>query len=138
MNSLPRPAVFGAALSLAGVSLLGLYVGIHDSVARPFDEPSATGDASTVALRPGMAAAIPAQPLKTDSLPPSSAPTQVAQATKAKAPASDEEDDQDQDVPESSAPAARHIPEPPPLYNLDQPQTPPAVQPPSQDNSPPF
>jgi hypothetical protein len=138
MNPLPRPAVIGAAASLFGVSLLGLYIGIHDSLSRPGDEPTATGPTDT-ALRPGMAAAIQAQPLKPDALAASSAPAQVAQSSKPKPAASDEEDNGDEDVPESSAPAARHpVPEPPPLYSLDNPPPPSPPPPPSQDNSPPF
>lgn len=137
MTPLPRPAVFGAAASLAGAALLGLYIGVHDSLMRPGEEPTAASGAATVALRPGMAAAIQAQPIKPDALAVSSAPAQLAQASaKPKASDQDQSDQDEQDASDSGDTASGRNPaEPPPLYSPDAPPAPP---PPSQDNTPPF
>jgi hypothetical protein len=129
--------VFGAAASLFGACLLGLYLGMHDSLARPGDEPTGTA-ATAVSLRPGMATAIQAQPLKPDQLPASAAPTQVAQAAKPKT--SDETDDQSDDETDQTTPASKRAaapPEPPPLYSPDAPSSPPPPPPPP-DSAPPF
>lgn len=137
MNPLPRPAVFGAAMSLFGASLLGLYIGVHDSLSRPGEAPDTASVAVTTALRPGMAATL-AQPIKPEALAPSSAPAAKLAQAKTKAASSDDAADQDDDVPDSSAPATRHAaPQPPPLYSPDAPPSPPPP-PPSQDNTPPF
>src|SRR5665213_756592 len=101
MNPVPRPLVYTAALALAGACVLGLYLGIQPSLNRPGEAEEVPVPASAApAMKPGMAAAVEATPLKTDVLPPSAAPSALlAQAAKARtkpsdadeAPASDED-----------------------------------------------
>src|SRR5262245_33611026 len=100
MNPLPRQAVFGAAAALVGASLLGLYVGVHDSLDRPIGQPVASAGSvgGAVALQPGMVNAITAQPLKPDQLAPSSAPAQVTQVAKHKETDEDAEAADNEDV----------------------------------------
>ena len=139
MNPVPRPMVYTAALALAGVCVLGLYLGIQPNLNRPGDSDETTVPASaTPSMKPGMAAAVEATPLKPDALPPSAAPAaQVAQAARPKAAPSD-----DTDAPGSDALAAGPTgrttppPEPPALYSPDEAPTPPPAQGPN--NTPPY
>src|SRR6185369_17380098 len=83
MNPVPRPMVYTAGVALAGVCVLGLYLGIQPSLERAADadQPAASSAAPT----PGMAAAVQAVPLKTDLPPPSAAPASAAPALLAQA-----------------------------------------------------
>lgn len=130
--------VFSAATILGGVCLLGLYLGIHDSLDRPYSNDATAAASSTeAALKPGMGAAavVEAKPMQSD-LPASSAPAKLADA-KPKPKPSDDEDQSDEAPAASSAPAAQAHPppEPPPLYPPDDNPTPPAQ---NDNNAPPY
>ena len=59
MNPVPRPLVFTAAAALAGVSVLGLYLGIQPSLERAADAGQAAAvSTAPTAMKPGMAAAV--------------------------------------------------------------------------------
>jgi hypothetical protein len=131
--------VYTAGVVLAGVCVLGLYLGIQPSLERAadLDQPPAASASTT----PGMAAAaVQAVPLKTDTPPPSaapasSAPAQLAQASKKK------DVDEDETPPSDAAPATAQAgrkpatPEPPTLYSPDEP---PAPAPAGETNTPPY
>ena len=138
MSPLPKQAVFGVAAALFGVCLLGLFVGVHDSLDRPSAESAASASAAITAMRPGMASAVQAQPLKPDALTSSSAPaSQLAQAAKPKLSSDDEASgDDDDDTATGVAKRGAGQPEPPALYSPDA--SPPPPPPPAQDNTPPF
>ncbi len=138
MNPMPRPMVLTAATVLGGVCLLGLYLGIHGSLSRPYGAEASTTAASSseAALKPGMAPAAEATPLKTEALPASAAPAQMAEAAPSAAkprPKADQADDQSDSeaVPASSAP---HAP-PPDFYPPDEPPAPPPA---NEGNAPPY
>lgn len=135
MTPLPRQAVFGAAAALFGAAILGLYVGVHDSLDRPVSQLAAATTGAPVAMQPGMASAIMAQPLKPEALAPSSTPVQVAAAK----PKAAEDEAAAAALPASSAAANRRpiVVEPPPLYSPDAPPAA-APPPPPADNTPPF
>lgn len=142
MNPVPRPMVYTAAIALAGVCVLGLYLGIQPSLNRPGDAEQAPVPASaTPSLKPGMAAAVEATPLKTDIPPPSDAPSALlAQAGKSKTKPSDADQAPASDASaDNGAQAGRQSqqPEPPALYSPDEaPAPPPAAQ--GGANTPPY
>ena len=119
MNPVPRPMVYTAGVALAGVCVLGLYLGIQPSLERAADANQAP--ASSAAPTPGMAAAVQAVPLKTDLPPPSAAPASSAPALLAQAKKKPSDGD---DLPSSDTsatpPAAKPPPEPPTLYSPDE------------------
>jgi hypothetical protein len=129
MNPVPRPMVYGAASILGGVCLLGLYLGVHGSLERPYAGEAAASAPAAEAQKPtvGAAAAVEAKPIESDALPASSEPVTVAEA-KPKPKPSDDED-------QSEQPAASDNPiptiNPPPLYSPDEP----APQAPANENS---
>ena len=125
MNPVPRPMVYTAALALAGVCVLGLYLGIQPNLNRPGDaEATLTPASAAPAMKPGMAAVVEATPLKTEAPPASAAPSALlAQAAKSKAKASDADDaSASDDEADQPAPAGRKGPEPDPpaLYSPDE------------------
>ena len=135
MNPVPRPMVYTAGVALAGVCVLGLYLGIQPALERAADAEQTP--APSAAPTPGMAAAVQAVPLRTDVPPPSaapasSAPTQLAQATKKRS------SDDDDEAPPSDANAAppRAPPEPPTLYSPDEAPAPPPAG--NSANTPPY
>jgi hypothetical protein len=130
--------VYTAAVALAGVCVLGLYLGIQPSLNRPGDADESLAPASAApALKPGMAAAVEATPLKTEVPPPSAAPAaQLAQAAKPKAPAPNAAAAPASDA-SANAPPSRTPPDPPTLYSPDEAPAPPP--PPAQGaNTPPY
>ena len=137
MNPVPRPMVYTAAVALAGVCVLGLYLGVQPSLSRLGDAGDTAAPASAApALKPGMAATLEATPLKAEVPPPSAAPaTQLAQAAKPKAPTFDDAAAPASDT-SANAPPPKAPPEPPTLYSPDEaPSPPPAAQ---GANTPPY
>lgn len=127
MNPVPRPMVVTAGVALAGVCVLGLYLGIQPSLERASDADQAP--ASSAAPSPGIGAAVQAVPLKTEVPPPSAAPSasstpgQLAQAAKARK--SDDDEDASSDAPATAQPnRPANAPEPPTLYSPDEPPAP--------------
>lgn len=145
MNPVPRPMVVTAGIALAGVCVLGLYLGIQPSLERSADaDEAAAASSAPTAMKPGMAAAVEATPLKTDLPPPSAAPAaQLAQAAKPKAKSDDDDDDtpsSDDQAGAGNGPQATHKPtppEPPTLYSPDEAPAPPPAGEPS-NNTPPY
>jgi hypothetical protein len=131
--------VYTAAAALAGACVLGLYLGIQPSLNHPGDTDETAIPASAApSLKPGMAAAVEATPLKTEMPPPSSAPpAQLAQAARPKVPASDADQAPASDAAANGPqPGANASPEPPTLYSPDEtPAPPPAAQ---SNNTPPY
>ena len=124
MNAVPRPMVYAAAVALGGVCVLGLYLGIQPALERSADADEPVAASNAPAMKPGMAAAVEAIPLKTETPPPSAAPAaQLADAAKPKtkasaqdsAPASDDADDNGPSPGRKTA-----APEPPTLYAPDE------------------
>ena len=144
MNPVPRPMVYTAAIALAGVCVLGLFLGVQPSLERPLDAEEATAaSSSAAAMKPGMAAVVEATPLKTETPPPSAAPpAQVAEAAKPKPKPSDADQTPPSDA-EAAAGAGPQAarkpatPEPPTLYSPDEaPAPPPAGE--NSNNTPPY
>jgi hypothetical protein len=135
--------VLTAGVALAGVCVLGLYLGIQPSLERTADADQAP--ASSAAPTPGISGAVQAVPLKTDTPLPSSAPAassgpaQLAQAGKAKKSDDDEDAAPSSDVPAVGAQAGRqpNAPEPPTLYSPDEPPAP-APAGGNNPNTPPY
>ncbi len=129
MNPVPRPMVYVAGVALAGVCVLGLYLGIQPALERASDANQAA--ASSTAPTPGMAAAVQAVPLKTELPPPSSepassAPTQLAQVSKKKSSDADESPSSDASAAATGPQAGRSPPpDPPTLYSPDEAPAPP-------------
>jgi hypothetical protein len=117
--------VYAAAVALGGVCVLGLYLGIQPALERAVDANEPVAASNAPAMKPGMAAAVEAIPLKTETPPPSAAPaSQLADAAKPKTkpstedatPASDDAADDNSPTPgRKTAP-----PEPPTLYSPDE------------------
>ena len=129
MDRVRPKTVFGVAAALPVVALLGFYLGSRDSVSLPYDD-SGQPAGQQASLTPGMGRPVDAVAI-TESLPPASSATAIAQdTTKAKAP---------KDALPSSddvAPAAEPVEAPasaPP--EMDTPAAPP---PPRATDDPPF
>ena len=140
MNPVPRPMVYTAGVALAGVCVLGLYLGIQPSLERAADAEQAR--AASAAPTPGMVAAVQAVPLKTEvplpsSAPASSAPTQLALAAKKKSDADEAPASAGNAGPIGGQTSRNAPPEPPTLYSPDEgPAPPPAGG--NNANTPPY
>jgi hypothetical protein len=133
--------VYTAALALAGVCVLGLYLGIQPSLNRPGEADETLVPASAApSMKPGMAAAVEATPLKAEAIPPSAAPpAQLAQAAKPKTPPSSADAAPASDAGDGAGPppgARTPSPEPPTLYSPDEAPAPPPTVP--NNNTPPY
>ena len=140
MNPVPRPMVYTAALALAGVCVLGLYLGLQPALERSADLEQPVAASNAPALKPGMSAAAEAIPLKTET-PPSAAPTPLASAkpkskTSAQDAAPSSDDDADDNGPSSGRKPAP--PEPPTLYAPDEPPAQPPAGAGANANTPPY
>ena len=128
MNPVPRPMVLTAGIALAGVCVLGLYLGIQPSLERAGGDDETP--ASSAAPTPGIGTAVQAVPLKTDLPPPSAAPaasstaTQLAQAGKTKRSDQDSVPASDAAAPTAQPSRQPNVPEPPTLYSPDEPPAP--------------
>ncbi|HEY5411871.1 MAG TPA: hypothetical protein VIJ94_14210 [Caulobacteraceae bacterium] len=141
MNPVPRPMVYTAALALAGVCVLGLYLGLQPALERSADLEQSLAASNAPAMKPGMTAAAEAIPLKTETPPPSAAPAQLADAKPKTKPSAQDtapssDDDADDNGLSSSGKAAP--PEPPTLYAPDEPPAPPPAGASAGANTPPY
>jgi hypothetical protein len=126
--------VYAAASILGGVCVLGLYLGIHGSIDRPYgnEEPAPASISEAAKPTVGAAAAVEAKPMQSDALAASSAPAKVAEAKPKPKPTEEDESDLG---PAASDSQAAQPPEPPPLYSPDEP---PAQAPANEANAPPY
>jgi len=136
MQAVPRRTVIAAAAALAGVCVLGLYLGIHGSLERPYAEspaPPPVSGAAQPMTNPAVAAAIEAKPLASEVMPSSAPEAELAEAQPKPKP---------KPAPSAAAPAASSTPPRssapvvvPELYSPDAP----APQPPADEaNTPPY
>ena len=84
MNRVSQFELKTAAWVLAGVAVLGVALGIENSVTTLGASSEASGRGAPVPFNPAMANSLIAKPLAPDAAPPSSAPAAVADAGKAK------------------------------------------------------
>ena len=125
MNPVPRPMVVTAGIALAGVSVLGLYLGIQPSLERlPGESAAVPSPAAAAAMTPG-AKTVEATALKTDTPPPSAAPPAsstlaAVEKPRTRASSADQAPASD-DAPATGAQARKAgPPEPPTLYSPDE------------------
>ncbi len=141
MNPVPRPMVVTAGIVLAGVSVLGLYLGIQPSLEHlPGETAAAPAPSAAAAMAPG-ARTVEATALKTDTPLPSAAPpasSTLAAVGKPKTKSTDADEAPDSDAPPAGAQARKAgPPEPPTLYSPDEAPAPaPAGE--SGANTPPY
>ena len=144
MNPVPRPMVVTAGIALAGVCVLGLYLGIQPALERMPGDTDAAPASNAAAMAPG-AKTVEATALKTETPPPSAAPpasSAVALADKPKprpSAADDAPSSEASAVPASgSQPGRRGPPDPPALYSPDEAPAPPPAGENGGANTPPY